>query len=86
MEEVCLAVLTGVLGPEEYPSVAARLGDFERAGFGPMGTYFLYYLFETAFRIGRPELFFAHLEPWRKMLAVELKTATENGLTECRNW
>jgi len=83
--ELCLAVLTGVIGPSDYESVAAQLADFKRAGFGPMGAYFQYYLFETAFRIGHPELFFAHLEPWRKMLSVGLVTATENGLTECRS-
>ena len=50
-----------------------------------MGTYFQYYLFEAAFRIGRPELFFGHLGPWRAMLASGLRTATENGLVECRS-
>ena len=82
---MCLAVLTDVIGPDGYAAAAAQLADFKSAGFGPMGTYFQYYLFEAAFKLGHPDLFFGHLEPWREMLAVNLKTATENGLTECRS-
>ena len=81
----CLGVLTGVLTQTEYDAVSAALLDFKAAGFGPMGTYFQYYLFEAAFKIGRSELFFNHLDPWRAMLAAGLRTATENGLVECRS-
>ena len=81
----CLGVLTGVLTQTEYDAVSVALLDFKAAGFGPMGTYFQYYLFEAAFKIGRSELFFNHLDPWRAMLAAGLRTATENGLVECRS-
>ena len=84
----CLALLADVLPADR----AARAFDglVREKGLAPATVYFSYYLFETYFTFGRPDLFLKRLDLWRGFVRDGLKTPPEapgrRGRSDCHAW
>ena len=79
----CLAILSGMF-PEDL--CGRMFGGLTGAkDLVRTSLYFSHYLFETYFRFGRADLFFARLAVWKDQLAHGLKTAMETPRLESRS-
>ena len=85
----CLAILGGVLSPEQEARAFRALTEGE--GLAPASSYFAYYLFETMASRGRTDLILKRLDTWRAFLAQGLKTTCEvqrpdHSRSDCHAW
>ena len=77
----CLAILTDALSPEQR--TRAFKGLVEAPDLFRTTVYFMHYLFDTYFAMGRPDLFMKRLDMWREFVKLNLCTPLE---TPSANW
>lgn len=83
----CLAVLGGRITSQQQASIADKL--ISDTSLTRVQLFYSHYLFETYRRLGRMDALFARLEPWRRMLAMGLKTTPETiplTRSDCHAW
>ncbi len=83
----CMALLSERITPLQQQSIAdALLSD---TSITPVQIFYSHYLFEAYRKVGRMDALFTRLDPWREMLAMGLKTATETAphtRSDCHAW
>ena len=87
----CLALLTDVLEPERARTLFGNL--IAAKDLCPVSVYFSYYLFETYFKFGRPDLFLKRLDLWKGYVAKGATTCLEqpeyaghDSRSDCHAW
>ena len=79
----CLALACGRIAPDRARRVFKGL--VSAPDLARCSVYFSYYLFDTYFRFGRPDLFLKRLDLWRTYVSKDLKTPLEAPDIETKN-
>ena len=79
----CLALACGRIAPDRAQRVFEGL--ISASDIARCSVYFSYYLFDTYFRFGRPDLFLSRLDLWRTYVGKDLKTPLEAPDIETKN-
>ena len=79
----CLALAYGRIAPDRARRVFKGL--VSAPDLARCSVYFSYYLFDTYFRFGRPDLFLKRLDLWRTYVSKDLKTPLEAPDIETKN-
>ena len=83
----CLALIAGVIGPEEKDSVICKV--LEDHGLAPCTIYFKHYLFEALTLCGRGDALLREIATWKTLLNLGLKTTVEKPeptRSDCHAW
>ena len=79
-----LAVIAGLRAP-----AVARWADAKRNGLAEATIYFQHYVLEALGRIGRGDLVLHAMEPWKRLVELDMKTPEESpdmNRSDCHAW